>query len=96
MAGAAAGRNGRSFMVRTRQSKYMLFPSTGERELFFDMQADPYEMKDLATDKAVAGELTRHLRLLAQWKKTTEEDDYPLQAGPQAQGRKGKRNQGKR
>jgi len=90
-----AGRAGRNFMVRTGQYKYMLFPGTGETELFFDMQADPYEMKNLATDKAVASELTHHRQLLAQWKKTTEEDKYPLQAGPRAQGKKGKRNERK-
>jgi len=96
MAGPAAGRaGGRSFMVRTRQYKYMLFPGTGETELFFDLQADPHEMKNLAGDKAVAGELTRHRQLLAQWRKTTEEDNYPLQAGLRAQGRRGKRSQGK-
>jgi arylsulfatase A-like enzyme len=95
MGGAAAGRTERSFMVRTRQYKYMLFPGTGETELFFDVQADPYEMKNLAADKAVAGELTRHRQLLAKWKKTTEEENYPLQTGPQAKGRKGKRNRGR-
>jgi len=93
MAGAAAGRAGRSFMVRTRQYKYMLFPGTGE--LFFDMQADPYEMKNLAADKAMTSELTHHRQLLAQWKKTTEEETYLLQAGPGAQGKKGKRNRGR-
>jgi len=93
MAGAA-GRTGRSFMVRSGQYKYMLFPGV-ETELFFDMQADPHEMKTLAADKAVAGELARHRQLLAQWKKTTEEDSYPAQTGPRAQGKKGKRNKGK-
>jgi arylsulfatase A-like enzyme len=93
MAGPAAARAGRrSFMVRTRQYKYMLFPGAGEKELFFDLQADPYEMKNLAADKAVVGELTRHRQLLAQWQKATEEDNYPPQAGPRARGRRGNRN----
>jgi len=95
MAGAAAGRAGRNFMVRTKQYKYMLFPGEPKTELLFDLQADPGEMKNLAADKAVAGELERHRQLLAQWKKTTEEDKYPVQAGPGAKGKKAKRNQAK-
>jgi arylsulfatase A-like enzyme len=95
MAGGGAARAGRNFMVRTKQHKYMLLPGTDRTELFFDLQADPYEMKNLAADPAVTSALERHRQLLAQWKKTTEEDKYPLQAGQQAKGKKAKRNKAK-
>jgi arylsulfatase A-like enzyme len=92
MAGGAAGLAGRNFMVRTKQYKYLLFPGAGRTELFFDLQADPVEMKDLVGVKAAASELERHRQLLAQWKKTTEEDKYPLPSGPKAKGKKAKRS----
>ena len=67
------------------------FPAPTETEMLFDLQADPGEMKNLAADKAVAGELERHRQLLAQWKKTTEEDKYPLQGNARAKRKKAKR-----
>ena len=76
-AGAAMGRQ-RSFMLRTAQYKYMVFPGPSRIEGFFDLQADPYELKNLAGDAALAGELERHRSLLAQWKAATEEAKYPL------------------
>ena len=91
MAGGATGRAGRNFMVRTKQFKYMLFPGTPRTELFYDLQADPAEMQNLVADKAVTKELERHRQLLSQWKKTTEEDKYPLQTGQQAKRKKTKR-----
>jgi arylsulfatase A-like enzyme len=90
MAGGGAGRAGRSFMVRTEQYKYGLLPGAGRTEMFFDLHNDPGEMKNLAADKAAASELERHRQLLAQWRKTTEEDKYPLQAGSQAKRKKAK------
>jgi arylsulfatase A-like enzyme len=91
MAGGGAGRGGRGFMVRTKQYKYVMLPGATKTEMFFDLQADPYEMKNLATDKAAASDLTQHRQLLAQWKKTTEEDSHPLQSGPQAKRKKARR-----
>jgi arylsulfatase A-like enzyme len=91
MAGAGAGRAGRNFMVLTKQYKYVLLPGADRTELFFNLQADPGEMKNLVADQAVTGELERHRHLLAQWKRTTEEDKYPLQAGAQAKRKKAKR-----
>jgi arylsulfatase A-like enzyme len=95
MAGASAGRAGRSFMVRTRQFKYMVFPGDQQAERFFDLQADPLETKNLVEDNALASEVERHRRLLAQWKKTTEEDKYPPQVGPRAKGKRAKRSEAK-
>jgi arylsulfatase A-like enzyme len=92
MAGGAAGGAERNFMLRTRQYKYLLFPGAApQREMLFDLKADRIEMKNLVADPAAAGELEHHRQLLAQWKTTTEEDRYPLQAGKQAKGKRAKR-----
>ncbi len=90
MAGSGAGR---SFMVRTGRYKYMFFPSAGgERtELLFDLQSDPREMKNLAAEASRAAELERHRRLLAEWRKTTEEDKSPVSPNPKAARKKAKR-----
>ena len=74
------GAHQRSFMLRTQQYKYMTFPDAKNAELLLDMTGDPGEMKNLAGEAAVAGELERHRQLLALWKKSTEEDNYPLSA----------------
>ena len=79
MAGGGTGGSGRSFMVRTKQYKYMVFPGVPQAEMLFDLQADPGEMKNLAGQATLAAELERHRRLLAQWNKSTEEDKHPVQ-----------------
>lgn len=88
---ARGGGQGRSFMVRTKRYKYMVFPGAQPSEMLFDLQSDPNEMRDLAGDSALEGELQRHRELLAQWKATTEEGKHPVQPGPKREGRKGKR-----
>ncbi len=82
----------RSFMLRTKQYKYMVFPAAngGKQEMFFDMQADPGEMRNLATQPALATEIERHRNLLADWNKLTEEANHPIQ--PATQAGKGKKN----
>jgi hypothetical protein len=50
--------------------------------MLFDMQADPGEMKNLAGQPALASEIERHRKLLAQWNKLTEEDKNPVKPGP--------------
>jgi len=84
----------RSFMVRTKKYKYMVFPATaGEKqEMFFDLEADPGEMKNLAAQPALATEVERHRKLLADWNKLTEEADHPIQPAPKAQATKGQKN----
>lgn len=84
---------GRSFMVCTKKYKYMVFPDSGaERlEMLFDLESDPSEMKDLSGQPALAGELDRHRRLLAQWNKKTEEEKYPVRPNPRKPRRKAKR-----
>lgn len=84
MAGGGAGGFGRSFMVRTKQYKYMVFPGAERAEMLFDLPADPGEMKNLAGEAALAAELERHRGLLAQWSRTTEENKYPVQPSPKA------------
>jgi arylsulfatase A-like enzyme len=85
----------RSFMVRTKRYKYMVFPAAGgeKQEMFFDMQADPGEMKNLAGQPALAAEVARHGRLLADWNRLTEEADHPIRPNPQAQ--RARKNQAK-
>ena len=80
MAMAGAGGPGRSFMLRTAKHKYMVFstPQGRPAEMFFDMEADPGEMKNLADEPAQAGQFERHRQLLAQWNKTTKEMKYPV------------------
>ena len=87
----------RSFMVRTKQYKYMVFPAaTGQKqEMLFDMQADPGEMKNLAAQPALATEVERHRKLLADWNKLTEEADHPIQPAPNPKGGKAQRNKAK-
>ncbi len=89
MAGASGG-PGRSFMVRTRQYKYMAFPAAGGEpsEMLFDMETDPGEMKNLAGEASLAGQLGRHRQLLAEWRKTTEEEKSPIRPAPKTQRRK--------
>jgi len=92
MAGGMGGA-ARAFMVRTQKYKYMVFPASGaagQSEMLFDMESDPGEMKNLAADAALAPELDRHRQLLAQWKKTTEEDKYPVKANPEGARQKAK------
>jgi arylsulfatase A-like enzyme len=86
----AAG-SARSFMIRTKKYKYMVFPGAERSEMLFDLESDPNEMKNVASDTTLAGELERHRQLLAQWRKTTEEDKYPVAPNPAAPRRKAKR-----
>ena len=83
--GGHAAAAGRSFMVRTKKYKYMVFRTAPEAEMFFDMEADPGEMKNLAGDAASAAEVGRHRRLLADWCKLTEIEKYPVQPSPKAE-----------
>lgn len=52
---------------------------------------DPHEMKDVAADAAMPGELDLHRRLLAGWNKTTEEDKHPVRPSSKKPRRKAKR-----
>jgi arylsulfatase A-like enzyme len=88
----------RSFMVRTKQYKYMVFPGTGgqKQEMFFDMQADPGEMKNLAAQPALGPEIARHRALLTDWNKLTEEASHPIQPAPKAQRTKAQKDKARK
>ena len=88
MARGGQGGPGRSFLVRTNKYKYMVFPGAQRVELFFDLVADPGELKNLAGKAMLAAEVERHRQLLAHWTKTTEEDKYPVEAPAQTPRRK--------
>ncbi|HUT13736.1 MAG TPA: sulfatase-like hydrolase/transferase [Thermoguttaceae bacterium] len=60
-------------MVRTARYKYVLFSRGDNREQFFDMEADPVEMKNLIGDVSLAGEVERHRGLLKQWMEDTQD-----------------------
>jgi hypothetical protein len=63
----------------------MVFPEGSEQaEMFFDMEADPAEMKNLSGDASLAAELERHRKLLSEWNKTTAEDQCPVKPNPLA------------
>jgi arylsulfatase A-like enzyme len=83
----------RSFMLRTNMYKYMVFPGTGgqNQEMFFDLQADRGEMKNLAGQTAFAAQIERHRKLLAEWNKLTEEDKHPIRPAPKGQAKKAQR-----
>jgi len=53
-----------SRMLRTRRHKYAVFAGEGPREMLFDMEKDPGEMKNLAGDPALAETLRDHRRRL--------------------------------
>jgi len=91
-----AGGGARSFMVRTKQYKYMVFPAAGgeKEEMFFDLQADPGEMKNLAAQPALAPEIERHRKLLADWNQLTEEADHPILPVPAGQAKRAQKNKG--
>jgi arylsulfatase A-like enzyme len=54
-------------MVRTERYKYVAFAEGERREQFTDMQADPGEMHNLASDPAHRDALERHRALLRDW-----------------------------
>lgn len=82
----------RSFMVRTKQYKYMVFPGTeGQKlEMLFDMQADPGEMKNLAGQPKFAGKVEQHRNLLVEWNRITAEDKHAVKPSPKNQRNKTK------
>jgi hypothetical protein len=63
--------------------------------MFFDLEKDPGEMKNLAAQPTLAMELDRHRTLLAEWNQLTEEASHPIQPLPQAQAGKGQKDKGR-
>jgi len=85
--GGPGGR--RSFMVRTAKYKYMVFHAPAQGMMFFDMDADPGEMKNLIARSDLAAEIDRHRALLKEWCKLTEEEKYPILRSPAGKAGKG-------
>jgi len=52
-------------MVRTDRFKYIL--SSSNEEAFFDLQSDPYEMKNLIGETSQKDEIERHRKMLQEW-----------------------------
>ena len=49
----------------------LLFAPVRPREELYDLQADPQELRNLAEDPALAGELGRMRQALADWQRVT-------------------------
>jgi len=78
-------------MVRTDHFKYIL--SSSDEEAFFDLQTDPYELKNLFGDSALKDEIERHRTLLREWMISVGEKRLPLAeviATKPKEGKKGK------
>lgn len=70
-----ASRDGR--MIRTARYKYIVFRSGAHAEQLFDLETDPGEVLNLATDPASAPVLETHRALLAQWSRATGDEFKP-------------------
>lgn len=67
----------RGRMVRSGRFKYIVYTQGANREMLFDMQEDPGEMKNLAVDAACKDVLADHRALLAEWRQATDDAAYP-------------------
>ena len=63
----------RGRMLRTQRYKYIAFSYGENREMLFDIEADPGETRNLAQDPSVRNVLERHRGLLRDW--TAENND---------------------
>lgn len=64
-------------MVRTDHFKCILTGS--DEEAFFDLQTDPYEMKNLIAAPELKGEIDRHRAMLKEWSASVGEKRIPLE-----------------
>ena len=82
MAGGQGGGGagpGRSFMVRTKNHKYMAYHGAQKAEMLFDMNGDLGEMKNIGVEDASAADLNAHRKMLSDWSELTELAKYPVQ-----------------
>jgi len=68
-------------MVRTDHFKYML--STDDEEAFFDLRADPYEMKNLIAEPSQGAVIERHRAMLGEWASSVGEKRLTMEAARQ-------------
>jgi arylsulfatase A-like enzyme len=73
-------------MLRTARYKYVHYPDDPVEQLF-DMQADPWEMKNLYQESRLAGVLADHRRMLAEWQARLD----PVEPTPDASRRPARR-----
>jgi arylsulfatase A-like enzyme len=78
---AECSTGGDARMIRTARHKYIAFARGENRELFFDMEKDPGETKNLVAESALAVEVARHRDLLKQWLQDTQ-DNFGKEAPP--------------
>ena len=77
-------------MLRSDRFKYVRFENDPVEQLF-DMQADPWETKNLYQDPQHADVLKDHRRMLAQWEARLEPvEPTPEVLGPAAKAKKGR------
>ena len=81
---------GRDYMVRSRRHKLLLCQDDS-RSLFFDLEADPFEMDNLYTDPECAEAISELKAVLAQWMLFDTkapvhlDEDAPIISTPNAQ-----------
>jgi arylsulfatase A-like enzyme len=68
--------------VRDDRWKLIVYPQVNKTQLF-DLQADPIEMKDLATDPAHVNEVKRLTALLQEWQRQTDDQQSLTAEKPQ-------------
>jgi arylsulfatase A-like enzyme len=70
-----ASENGYTRMIRSQRYKYCAFDDASSKESLVDMENDPGEMRNLVDDPRLRDVLVEHRRLLAEWSKTSRDDD---------------------
>jgi len=61
-------------MIRTKRYKYNLYSHTKSEEQLFDVQNDPGETQNLASDPNYAEELAKHRSILSKWVEEEHDD----------------------
>lgn len=78
-------------MVRTARFKYIIYADGDHSEQFFDMEKDPLELKNLIQNPTLADEISRHRKLLEQWRSETNDQIGRKSSGAKNKGEKEKR-----
>lgn len=60
-------------MIRSQRYKYFVLNEGEQRETLFDLEKDPGEMVNLASDPAHGKVLAQHRRMLAEWGRKTND-----------------------
>ena len=65
-------------MLRTDRFKYCVYDQGQRRESLIDMERDPGEMKNRASDPTFAAVLVEHRQLLIDWSRKTGDTTFPF------------------